>query len=425
MSVKLLYLKLCEKDYMLTTGKMQLNSEEKTEAYTNNPAYREANAVYKFMEKNPGIFGDIISDIKQLDIRALEELVRNNPLKSVKGNVSIDKLITDVENASIRGAKKDLDVALTLAKLKFKTDIIKENENIATSTRESVSKDRKEKAKENIEKNKEELKEIISSLPIGYRTSENCIKTLTNTLSPELQEEMLDFIISSVEEEKKNPHKTQKLSIRERYNQWKEDRKNANIKTQLLEDIFSGDREKLTKGKLTMIGTEDKLEEVRREIIEMRKVTELEKEAIITGIDRREENQEDKSKEETTLIKPKENKFLKFLQDTFDLAGKAGEKIVNGSQMVAENIGNFVNNMGKSQKDKAIKEAEDKLPKDDAKKVEKMYKEPEDKSKEWIVSKEVLEENKAKAKQEKQAQTDKKKSEQKTAHTGQENAGGR
>ena len=60
-----------------------------------------------------------------------------------------------------------------------------------------------------------------------------------------------------------------------------------------------------------------------------------------------------------------------------------------------------------------------------------MYKEPEDKSKEWIVSKEVLEENKAKAKKDKQQekerqeQKDRQKSEQKTVPTGPENAGGR
>ena len=112
-------------------------------------------------------------------------------------------------------------------------------------------------------------------------------------------------------------------------------------------------------------------------------------------------------------------------------AGKAGEQIVNGSQKAAENIGNFVNNIGKVQKNKAIKDAKDKLPKEDAEKVEKMYKEPEDKSKEWIVSKEVLEENKAKAKKDKQQekerqeQKDRQKSEQKTVPTGPENAGGR
>ena len=205
-----------------------------------------------------------------------------------------------------------------------------------------------------------------------------------------------------------------------------------------MQDILDGKRDVMKASEVSRISLEDKtkISEARAAKMdrEFRKAMQPEKYGKIDdkpSKTSKEKAQENKSKEETALTKPKENRFLKFLQDTFDLAGKAGEQIVNGSQKAAENIGNFVNNIGKVQKNKAIKDAKDKLPKEDAEKVEKMYKEPEDKSKEWIVSKEVLEENKAKAKKDKQQekerqeQKDRQKSEQKTVPTGPENAGGR
>ena len=437
LTVKLLYAKLCERDYALSHGKYPETKEEKAYAYKNLISHTDANALSRYMKRNPAIFGDFVKDVQNMDIKEVEKMLEQNSLKNSKENISLDKLMGEVEYAGIKGAEKDLVVSEKVQDFNIKIALVRKYEKLSNK-KKNISPEEKAEAKENFEKYKEELKESLKTLPIRYKSSALVRKQVEGNFYRKTQEEIFKVIKDSIIEEKEKVQEEEKETPISKIKKWRDIRKISRDREQKLQEVLDGKRDSMKSSEISAISLEDKrkISEDKRakKEEEFRKIMQPEKHGKIadkTSKNSEEKTQEDKSKEETSLTKPKENRFMKFLQSTFDLAGKAGEKIVNGSQTVAENIGNFVNNMGKSQKDKAIKEAEDKLPKDDAKKVEKMYKEPEDKSKEWIVSKEVLEENKAKAKQEKQAekarqaQTDKKKSEQKTAPTGQENAGGR
>ena len=436
LTVKLLYAKLCERDYALSHGKYPETKEEKAYAYKNLVAHTDANALSQYMKRNPAIFGDFIADVQNMDIKEVEKMLEQNRLKSSKENISIDKLMKEVEYAGIKGGEKDLEVNEKVVDFRMKLALLRKYEKMAG--KRNISSEEKAEAKENFEKYKEEFKKTLSELPTAYKTSALVLRNLEGNLTKKTQEEIFKVIKDSIIEEKEKVQKEEKETPISKIKKWRDIRKISKDREQKLQDILDGKRDVMKASEVSRISLEDKtkisedkrakMEEEFRKIMQPEKYGKIADEASKNS---EEKTQEDKSKEETALTKPKENRFLKFLQDTFDLAGKAGEQIVNGSQKAAENIGNFVNNIGKVQKNKAIKDAKDKLPKEDAEKVEKMYKEPEDKSKEWIVSKEVLEENKAKAKKDKQQekerqeQKDRQKSEQKTVPTGPENAGGR
>ena len=436
LTVKLLYAKLCERDYALSHGKYPETKEEKAYAYKNLIAHTDANALSQYMKRNPAIFGDFIADVQNMDIKEVEKMLEQNRLKSSKENISIDKLMKEVEYAGIKGGEKDLEVNEKVVDFKMKLALLRKYEKMAG--KRNISSEEKAEAKENFEKYKEEFKKTLSELPTAYKTSALVLRSLEGNLNKRTQEEIFKVIKDSIIEEKEKVQEEEKETLISKIKKWRDIRKISKDREQKLQDILDGKRDVMKASEVSRISLEDKtkISEARAAKMdrEFRKAMQPEKYGKIDdkpSKTSKEKAQENKSKEETALTKPKENRFLKFLQDTFDLAGKAGEQIVNGSQKAAENIGNFVNNIGKVQKNKAIKDAKDKLPKEDAEKVEKMYKEPEDKSKEWIVSKEVLEENKAKAKKDKQQekerqeQKDRQKSEQKTVPTGPENAGGR
>lgn len=437
LTVKLLYAKLCERDYALSHGKYPETKEEKAYAYKNLIAHTDANALSRYMKRNPAIFGDFVKDIQNMDIKEVENMLEENRLKNSKENISLDKLMGEVEYAGIKGAEKDLAVSEKVADFKMKVALLRKYEKLYNK-KKNISPEEKAEAKENFEKYKEEFKKNLRELPIAYKTSAQVLRNLEGNLTKKTQEEIFKVIKDSIIEEKEKVQKEEKETPISKIKKRRYIRKISKDREQKLQEVLNGKRDSMKAGEISRISLEDKtkisedkrakMEEEFRKIMQPEKYGKIADEASKNS---EEKTQEDKSKEETALTKPKENRFLKFLQDTFDLAGKAGEQIVNGSQKAAENIGNFVNNIGKVQKNKAIKDAKDKLPKEDAEKVEKMYKEPEDKSKEWIVSKEVLEENKAKAKKDKQQekerqeQKDRQKSEQKTVPTGPENAGGR
>lgn len=436
LTVKLLYAKLCERDYALSHGKYPETKEEKAYAYKNLVAHTDANALSQYMKRNPAIFGDFIADVQNMDIKEVEKMLEQNRLKSSKENISIDKLMKEVEYAGIKGGEKDLEVNEKVVDFKMKLALLRKYEKMAG--KRNISSEEKAEAKENFEKYKEEFKKTLRELPTAYKTSALVLRSLEGNLNKRTQEEIFKVIKDSIIEEKEKVQEEEKETLISKIKKWRDIRKISKDREQKLQDILDGKRDVMKASEVSRISLEDKtkISEARAAKMdrEFRKAMQPEKYGKIDdkpSKTSKEKAQENKSKEETALTKPKENRFLKFLQDTFDLAGKAGEQIVNGSQKAAENIGNFVNNIGKVQKNKAIKDAKDKLPKEDAEKVEKMYKEPEDKSKEWIVSKEVLEENKAKAKKDKQQekerqeQKDRQKSEQKTVPTGPENAGGR
>ena len=436
LTVKLLYAKLCERDYALSHGKYPETKEEKAYAYKNLVAHTDANALSQYMKRNPAIFGDFVKDIQNMDIKEDEKMLEQNRLKSSKENISIDKLMKEVEYAGIKGGEKDLEVNEKVVDFRMKLALLRKYEKMAG--KRNISSEEKAEAKENFEKYKEEFKKTLSELPTAYKTSALVLRNLEGNLTKKTQEEIFKVIKDSIIEEKEKVQEEEKETLISKIKKWRDIRKISKDREQKLQDILDGKRDVMKASEVSRISLEDKtkISEARAAKMdrEFRKAMQPEKYGKIDdkpSKTSKEKAQENKSKEETALTKPKENRFLKFLQDTFDLAGKAGEQIVNGSQKAAENIGNFVNNIGKVQKNKAIKDAKDKLPKEDAEKVEKMYKEPEDKSKEWIVSKEVLEENKAKAKKDKQQekerqeQKDRQKSEQKTVPTGPENAGGR
>ena len=436
LTVKLLYAKLCERDYALSHGKYPETKEEKAYAYKNLVAHTDANALSQYMKRNPAIFGDFIADVQNMDIKEVEKMLEQNRLKSSKENISIDKLMKEVEYAGIKGGEKDLEVNEKVVDFRMKLALLRKYEKMAG--KRNISSEEKAEAKENFEKYKEEFKKTLSELPTAYKTSALVLRILEGNLNKKTQEEIFKVIKDSIIEEKEKVQEEEKETLISKIKKWRDIRKISKDREQKLQDILDGKRDVMKASEVSRISLEDKtkISEARAAKMdrEFRKAMQPEKYGKIDdkpSKTSKEKAQENKSKEETALTKPKENRFLKFLQDTFDLAGKAGEQIVNGSQKAAENIGNFVNNIGKVQKNKAIKDAKDKLPKEDAEKVEKMYKEPEDKSKEWIVSKEVLEENKAKAKKDKQQekerqeQKDRQKSEQKTVPTGPENAGGR
>ena len=436
LTVKLLYAKLCERDYALSHGKYPETKEEKAYAYKNLVAHTDANALSQYMKRNPAIFGDFIADVQNMDIKEVEKMLEQNRLKSSKENISIDKLMKEVEYAGIKGGEKDLEVNEKVVDFRMKLALLRKYEKMAG--KRNISSEEKAEAKENFEKYKEEFKKTLRELPTAYKTSALVLRILEGNLNKKTQEEIFKVIKDSIIEEKEKVQEEEKETLISKIKKWRDIRKISKDREQKLQDILDGKRDVMKASEVSRISLEDKtkISEARAAKMdrEFRKAMQPEKYGKIDdkpSKTSKEKAQENKSKEETALTKPKENRFLKFLQDTFDLAGKAGEQIVNGSQKAAENIGNFVNNIGKVQKNKAIKDAKDKLPKEDAEKVEKMYKEPEDKSKEWIVSKEVLEENKAKAKKDKQQekerqeQKDRQKSEQKTVTTGPENAGGR
>lgn len=436
LTVKLLYAKLCERDYALSHGKYPETKEEKAYAYKNLVAHTDANALSQYMKRNPAIFGDFIADVQNMDIKEVEKMLEQNRLKSSKENISIDKLMKEVEYAGIKGGEKDLEVNEKVVDFRMKLALLRKYEKMAG--KRNISSEEKAEAKENFEKYKEEFKKTLRELPTAYKTSALVLRILEGNLNKKTQEEIFKVIKDSIIEEKEKVQEEEKETLISKIKKWRDIRKISKDREQKLQDILDGKRDVMKASEVSRISLEDKtkISEARAAKMdrEFRKAMQPEKYGKIDdkpSKTSKEKAQENKSKEETALTKPKENRFLKFLQDTFDLAGKAGEQIVNGSQKAAENIGNFVNNIGKVQKNKAIKDAKDKLPKEDAEKVEKMYKEPEDKSKEWIVSKEVLEENKAKAKKDKQQekerqeQKDRQKSEQKTVPTGPENAGGR
>ena len=436
LTVKLLYAKLCERDYALSHGKYPETKEEKAYAYKNLVAHTDANALSQYMKRNPAIFGDFITDVQNMDIKEVEKMLEQNRLKSSKENISIDKLMKEVEYAGIKGGEKDLEVNEKVVDFRMKLALLRKYEKMAG--KRNISSEEKAEAKENFEKYKEEFKKTLRELPTAYKTSALVLRILEGNLNKRTQEEIFKVIKDSIIEEKEKVQEEEKETLISKIKKWRDIRKISKDREQKLQDILDGKRDVMKASEVSRISLEDKtkISEARAAKMdrEFRKAMQPEKYGKIDdkpSKTSKEKAQENKSKEETALTKPKENRFLKFLQDTFDLAGKAGEQIVNGSQKAAENIGNFVNNIGKVQKNKAIKDAKDKLPKEDAEKVEKMYKEPEDKSKEWIVSKEVLEENKAKAKKDKQQekerqeQKDRQKSEQKTVPTGPENAGGR
>ena len=436
LTVKLLYAKLCERDYALSHGKYPETKEEKAYAYKNLIAHTDANALSQYMKRNPAIFGDFIADVQNMDIKEVEKMLEQNRLKSSKENISIDKLMKEVEYAGIKGGEKDLEVNEKVVDFRMKLALLRKYEKMAG--KRNISSEEKAEAKENFEKYKEEFKKTLRELPTAYKTSALVLRILEGNLNKRTQEEIFKVIKDSIIEEKEKVQEEEKETLISKIKKWRDIRKISKDREQKLQDILDGKRDVMKASEVSRISLEDKtkISEARAAKMdrEFRKAMQPEKYGKIDdkpSKTSKEKAQENKSKEETALTKPKENRFLKFLQDTFDLAGKAGEQIVNGSQKAAENIGNFVNNIGKVQKNKAIKDAKDKLPKEDAEKVEKMYKEPEDKSKEWIVSKEVLEENKAKAKKDKQQekerqeQKDRQKSEQKTVPTGPENAGGR
>lgn len=436
LTVKLLYAKLCERDYALSHGKYPETKEEKAYAYKNLVAHTDANALSQYMKRNPAIFGDFIADVQNMDIKEVEKMLEQNRLKSSKENISIDKLMKEVEYAGIKGGEKDLEVNEKVVDFRMKLALLRKYEKMAG--KRNISSEEKAEAKENFEKYKEEFKKTLRELPTAYKTSALVLRILEGNLNKRTQEEIFKVIKDSIIEEKEKVQEEEKETLISKIKKWRDIRKISKDREQKLQDILDGKRDVMKASEVSRISLEDKtkISEARAAKMdrEFRKAMQPEKYGKIDdkpSKTSKEKAQENKSKEETALTKPKENRFLKFLQDTFDLAGKAGEQIVNGSQKAAENIGNFVNNIGKVQKNKAIKDAKDKLPKEDAEKVEKMYKEPEDKSKEWIVSKEVLEENKAKAKKDKQQekerqeQKDRQKSEQKTVPTGPENAGGR
>ena len=436
LTVKLLYAKLCERDYALSHGKYPETKEEKAYAYKNLVAHTDANALSQYMKRNPAIFGDFIADVQNMDIKEVEKMLEQNRLKSSKENISIDKLMKEVEYAGIKGGEKDLEVNEKVVDFRMKLALLRKYEKMAG--KRNISSEEKAEAKENFEKYKEEFKKTLRELPTAYKTSALVLRILEGNLNKKTQEEIFKVIKDSIIEEKEKVQEEEKETLISKIKKWRDIRKISKDREQKLQDILDGKRDVMKASEVSRISLEDKtkISEARAAKMdrEFRKAMQPEKYGKIDdkpSKTSKEKAQENKSKEETSLTKPKENRILKFLQDTFDLAGKAGEQIVNGSQKAAENIGNFVNNIGKVQKNKAIKDAKDKLPKEDAEKVEKMYKEPEDKSKEWIVSKEVLEENKAKAKKDKQQekerqeQKDRQKSEQKTVPTGPENAGGR
>ena len=430
LTVKLLYAKLCERDYALSHGKYPETKEEKVYAYKNPISHTDANAVSRYMRRNPAIFGDFITDIQNMDFKEVEKMLEQNRLKSSKENISIDKLMGEVEYAGIKGAEKDLAVSEKVTDFNMKVALVRKYEKLSNK-KKNISPEEKAEAEENFEKYKEELKKSLRELPIRYKTSALVLKNLEGNLNKRTQEEIFKVIKDSIIEEKEKTQEEEKETPISKIKKWRDIRKISKDREQKLQEVLNGKRDVMKSSEISGIGLEDKTkvfedkrakeEERFRKIMKPEKYGRIDDEPYKAS----EENQEVKSKEETTLIKPKENKFLKFLQDTFDLAGKAGEKIVNGSQKAAENIGNFVNNIGKVPKDKAIKDAKDKLPKEDAEKVEKKYRELENRSEEWKVSKEVLEENKARAKKDRQEQKDKKNSEQKTEPTGPESTGGR
>lgn len=402
LTVKLLYVKLSERDYALRKGKMPQSQAEKAEAYKNTSTHSDAKAVYLFMKSNPGIFGDFVSDLQQMDITRLEEMLEKNTLKAAKGNVSVKKLMRDVQYAGLKGAEKDLDTAQILAEMRKKADILRTIEKIPRNRKGKVSEQEKAEAKEKIEEYKKELKTLIMKLPIGYKTSELCMSTLTSGFYKNTQKEFMDFIIKTINEEKEKTHEPEKETSLDKLKKWRESRKISKDREKLVDNILSGKSSIIEMKDISKLGLEEKIKETKE------KNTTALNELQTTEITKND------------LTSPKENRFLKFLQNTFDIAGKAGENIVNSSQRAAEGIGKFVSNIGKTSKDKAVKTAEEKLPKEEAGKVEKKYREIENNLDYLKVSKEELAVNKART------QEGVVKVEQKLeTHTGPTNTGGR
>lgn len=405
LTVKLLYIKLSERDYALVNGRMPQNKEERIEAYKDVSAHTNSKAVYIFMKNNPAIFGDFISEIQQMDVSRVEEMLSQNRLKSVKGNISVDRLMREVDYAGLKGAEKDLETSQLMVELKAKIDNLKKDEKL--SNKRKISPQDKAEAKERFEENKVEVKELLAKLPIGYRSSALCMRILTTDLNKRTQQELLEGIKTSIEKDKEKPLEEGKETAIDKFKKWREVRKASRDTEKILKDILNGNREVIATKDIANLGLEDKVKMYRERT-----------ERIRNGLPEVEPMLEPVKQD---ITEPKENKFLKFLQNTFDMAGKAGETIVNSSQRAAEGIGKFVNNLGKTPKDKAVKTAEEKLPKDEASKVEKTYREIENRSDEWKVSQEQLKANNARAQKEETVKVEQKLE----AHTGPEDTGGR
>ena len=250
----------------------------------------------------------------------------------------------NVANALTRG-----ELEQKRAELKAKIDNLKKDEKL--SNKRKISPQDKAEAKERFEENKVEVKELLAKLPIGYRSSALCMRILTTDLNKRTQQELLEGIKTSIEKDKEKPLEEGKETAIDKFKKWREVRKASRDTEKILKDILNGNREVIATKDIANLGLEDKVkmyrertERIRNGLPEVEPMLEPVKQAI---------------------TEPKENKFLKFLQNTFDMAGKAGETIVNSSQRAAEGIGKFVNNLGKTPKDKAVKTAEEKLPKDE------------------------------------------------------------
>ena len=119
-------------------------------------------------------------------------------------------------------------------------------------------------------------------------------------------------------------------------------RKLEQERTQLEENIARGKASKIRPDKVAYIGLKTEEQSTQEDSKKDKKQTKSEVESV-----KQKETAQDlvntKSKE---IEKQTENRFFKFVTDAFNVAGKMGEKIVEGSKNTFENIGKFTTRLG-------------------------------------------------------------------------------
>lgn len=353
LAIEGLYLKLCEEEYALTNGKYPETLEEKKDAYKN--VYKNSNAgiVYEYMQKYPGIYGDFSKNIEQMKISQIENMLDENKLKDTEGNITVNELYGNIEYAKNEGIKEDFEICYNKA-------IINECSDILREYGKDFKGDKTKKDLEKIENAKKTIKNSLKKLPTKSIVSQSTLDRLTKGFDEATKIEFLDYMYKVVEEKEKSENKPKKENAFERIRKARKTKELVDKRKDFVSDVVVGKREVVPNNRILKITYAKDSEEVRAEINKVKEKVRKEFAPRLEDNKTSEKNKnetqtknelESAKQQETTQdlvnTKPKEvekqteNRFFKFVKDAFDIAGKMGEKIVEGSQNAFDSIGKF------------------------------------------------------------------------------------
>lgn len=340
-SIKLLYAELCSREFAYEHGYRPQTHEEKLKALRPK-AHGDAAAVRDFMKKRPEIFGDFRKEISEADFNIMKKMEEDNKLKGKVATTSMKKMIQEVQYIGIQSLQEDLDITKNIKEALSQVSDLKEAERKAK---------RSKNKKEELKHQKEIYKETISKIPKSYLNSQILIERLTRNFSIDTQVEMMTFIAECIEKEE--PKVEKKLTLRETISRNYNMRKLEQERTQLEEDIARGKVPKIRPDKVTYIGlkTEEQSTQEDSKKESLAKTSKKDKDKTqtkneIESVKQKETAQDLVNTKPKEIEKQTENRFLKFVTDAFNVAGKMGEKIVEGSKSTFENIGKFTTRLG-------------------------------------------------------------------------------